>query len=66
MPDFVRKINRGIIDVHVQFHNHVFDSMAIYKWTPIVLYTLIRLGRIRSPSMIFPLIWVYVFDWYFY
>jgi hypothetical protein len=61
----IRKVNKGVIDVHLQYYNHVFDRLGVYKWTPLALYTVWKVVRLRPPSLLLPVIWVYMFDWYF-
>lgn len=61
----MRKVNKGIVDVHLQYYNHVFNKLVVYKWTPLVLYTAWKVLRLRPPNLLLPLVWVYLFDWYF-
>lgn len=40
--------------------------MAPYKWTPIILYSIMRLIRLRRPPLIIPFIYTTMFDHYLY
>lgn len=64
--NYVGKINRAIIDIHLRFHNHVFEQMAPYKWVPLALAAVFQMIRVRRPPVLFPVVWVYLFDYYFY
>lgn len=40
--------------------------MAPYKWTPIAIFALSKVIRLRSPPILIPIIWLNLFDYYFY
>ena len=55
--------NLNIIDLHLRYNQYIFEEMAPYKWLPSILVPLIK--RFSLPSLIFPLIYVNLFDLYF-
>lgn len=54
--------NLNIVDMHLRYHQYVFEEMAPYKWIPGLLVPI--LSRLSASSLLFPLIYVNLFDFY--